>query len=90
MASADKASKTMRIEITPYLPPGERQQPAIARQAKSLRHTGTFPPAVKRGVQALHKTSTKAVVKTRTQARALETRIFETFMRELRKGTHVS
>jgi hypothetical protein len=41
-------------------------------------------------VQALHKTSTKAVVKTRTQARALETRIFETFMRELRKGTQVS
>ena len=41
-------------------------------------------------IQALHKTSTKAVVKTRTQARALETRIFETFMRELRKGTRVS
>ena len=41
-------------------------------------------------VQKLHTTITKAPVKTRSQARALETRIFETFMRELKRGTQVS
>ena len=41
-------------------------------------------------VQKLQTTITKAPVKTRSQARALETRIFETFMRELKRGTQVS
>ena len=41
-------------------------------------------------VQKLHTATTKAPVKTRSQARALETRIFETFMRELKRGTQVS
>jgi hypothetical protein len=41
-------------------------------------------------VQKLHTAITKAPVKTRSQARALETRIFETFMRELKRGTQVS
>ncbi len=41
-------------------------------------------------VQKLQTTITKAPVKTRSQARALETRIFETFMRELERGTQVS
>ena len=41
-------------------------------------------------VQKLQTAVTKAPVKTRSQARALETRIFETFMRELKRGTQVS
>ena len=41
-------------------------------------------------VQKLQTTITKAPVKTRSQARALETRILETFMRELKRGTQVS
>jgi hypothetical protein len=41
-------------------------------------------------VQKLQTAITKAPVKTRSQARALETRIFETFMRELKRGTQVS
>lgn len=41
-------------------------------------------------VQTIQTAITKAPVKTRSQARALETRIFETFMRELERGTRVS
>ena len=41
-------------------------------------------------VQTIPTATTKAPVKTRSQARALETRIFETFMRELERGTRVS
>jgi len=41
-------------------------------------------------VQTIQTAITKAPVKTRSQARALETRIFETFMRELERGTQVS
>ena len=41
-------------------------------------------------VQKLQTAITKAPVKTRSQARALETRIFESFMRELKRGTRVS
>ena len=41
-------------------------------------------------VQTIQTATTKAPVKTRSQARALETRIFETFMRELERGTRVS
>ena len=41
-------------------------------------------------VQTIQTATTKAPVKTRSQARALETRIFETFMRELERGTQVS
>ena len=41
-------------------------------------------------VKTIQTAITKAPVKTRSQARALETRIFETFMRELERGTRVS
>ena len=41
-------------------------------------------------VQTIQTAITKAPVKTRSHARALETRIFETFMRELERGTQVS
>ena len=41
-------------------------------------------------VQKLQTAITKPPVKTRSPARALETRIFETFMRELERGTQVS
>ena len=41
-------------------------------------------------VQTIQTAITKTPIKTRSQARALETRIFETFMRELERGTRVS
>ena len=59
----------------------------LREQHEWVWNNGTLSTAQ---VQNLHTTVTKASVKTRSQARALETRIFETFMRELKRGTQVS
>ena len=59
MATENKASKTMRIEIPPYIPPGQRPVPAIARRPKTLRQTGPLPPLPRKteqGIPPPHKT----------------------------------